>query len=400
MAVYFINLLIILGVGIPVCYYKPKKWKTAVYIGVSFLYMWLLATFRYGIGNDYYSYISIYNEIAAAPDFLAAMQLPYEKGFLLLSRIITYITQAPMVINGIYALLILAPVAYIIIRYSDAPWLSAFLYVCLTFYYASMNFIRQSLAASIIFLGYRFIKERKTLPVVLLVLLASSFHLTALIVLPIYFLAQIRMNKILLAVYSGVALVLYFTSDLILDFVTDYVYTDYKDSIYLTQGLSFVFLIVPVLNMAFCLIAYFRGNWGKQEKSAAMFTWFMFFNLLIWLFITKHLILERFSMYIYLFVIMIVPSILESMLSSGITETAAADKHRRKKQNRDVYAISAVSVVIVAFIYNIFGMQDGTNGFHGVFPYQTSIPIYNSMQYWFDSLGNRSRYLRQEEELL
>src|SRR5690606_15245298 len=58
----------------------------------------------------------------------------------------------------------------------------------LFFYQSSLNLIRIMLAASISFYNIKNIEERKLVPFLLLSLVAISFHTTAIVVVPFYFL--------------------------------------------------------------------------------------------------------------------------------------------------------------------------------------------------------------------
>lgn len=76
-------------------------------------------------------------------------------------------------------------------KYSRNLWLSIFLFVASTDYTAWMfNGTRQFLAACITFTALPFIAEKKYLPSICIVLLASRFHQSALLMLPVIFIAQ------------------------------------------------------------------------------------------------------------------------------------------------------------------------------------------------------------------
>ena len=151
MVIYIALFALAVILGIPLTGKNTTKPKKIIYLSVMFLLMWVVSTFRYGMGNDYFSYIRIFDEIHNAP-WGEAFTLGYEPAFTALTKIITLVSYNPEVMYGIYALLILAPVAYSIYRHSDSVWISVTVYLCLTFFYTSLNFIRQSMAVSILIL--------------------------------------------------------------------------------------------------------------------------------------------------------------------------------------------------------------------------------------------------------
>ncbi len=56
------------------------------------------------------------------------------------------------------------------------------------FFPQTLNITRQSLAVAIILLGYQYIVERKLIRYLLIVFIASGFHISALLALPLYLL--------------------------------------------------------------------------------------------------------------------------------------------------------------------------------------------------------------------
>lgn len=389
MAVYYWNLVLILALGLPLCVYKPNKIKKAVYIGISMAYLWFLATFRQGIGFDYYSYIEIFEQVRQARGFTALMGVSFELGFTLLTKVMTLFIHDPTVMYGVYELLILAPIAWFIYRYCRDAWFSVWLYVTLTFFYTSMNFTRQSLACSVVVLGYRFLRDKKMVRFLLIVALAALFHKTALIMAPVYFLCHIKLNKKTGIAYGALVLTGYLTSGLILDFVTDYIFTYYKGDATYLSAFSPIFLVVPIAVLGACLALW--STWRKRYPEADMLLNLMLFSATAWLFITKHMILERFSMYLYIFCIIAVPQAISCLLrpQEDLDKLeklqAAAGKGAKSKseqgaiktlaqsidEHKRYYWSAVVAMLALTLIYHEFGAN--VNGFHRVFPYRTSI---------------------------
>jgi len=380
MAVYYINLSLILGLGIPLCVIKPAKWKSALYLAVIFGYMWFLASFRQGIGFDYQNYIDIFQRHKNAPIFDEMTAAGLEPGFILLNKLMSFFTINPAAMYGIYSFLILAPVALFIYRYCKDIWLSAWLYVTVTFFYSIMNFIRQGLACSVILLGYGFLRGKKPVPFIAVVLLAACFHKTALIMIPVYFLCHIKLTWRLGAVYTGLTLVLYLASGFIVDTVTDFIFTGYKDTIWLEAGMPMRFLFIPAVMFAVCLSL--KSVWEKRDPDANLLLSLVMFSFICWLFITNHFILERFGMYMYIFIIAAIPSALASLKAppeiydkyDELKENKKFSKElsaygKKIREHKKYYWCAVAAVIIITFCYHEYGAHAG--GFHGVFPYKS-----------------------------
>lgn len=377
MAVYYILMALILGLAYPMCIRKPSKKKNIIYIAVVFGYMFVMSSLRYGLGNDYFNYRTyLHNVMDNGLSVIDTVRTTgIEPGYVLLLKLTGLLGGDYLILNTITALLILVPTAYIIIKYSKMPWISAWLYLTVTFFYNSLNFTRQSLSVAVIFLGWRFFRDRKHIPAVLIILAAAMFHVSALILLPVYFLSLIKPSAKSLGIIGGAGVLAFIFSRQILSFVTTYIlprYAKYMDTIYLRVGLSWVFLLIPALMMILTLAAYFTG-WKDKAPEAQMLANFSFYNFFIWLFIVKHFIIERFTMPIYIFILLAIPEILDCWKScrlapdkkvSGIKDTI----YTLSKGGKRIAPAAAALVIVSTLAYNQFCVGEGV---HGVFPYRS-----------------------------
>ncbi len=311
MEIYLILMAVVVLLGIPLIEYKPTLMKKCIYITVVFAFMLYITFFRYGLGNDYYSYIYIMRQVDSS-SFLGIFSLGYETGFIILTKLITIFTTNTDILFMIYGLVILLPTAYAIFRYSENLWMSTMLFISLTFFYCSLNFIRQSIAFAIILLAYRHFKEGNHFRVMLFIFLASLFHSTVIVLIPIYLLAvAIRVTKLSVAIYGVFFAIIYFFSWQILD-IAIIILPQYKNYInldFIQNGFAPVYIILPTIVMLLALAAHFTGYGKAYPKESSIFTSFAMYNFFIWLISTKHFVLERFSMYVYIMMIFFLPSI-------------------------------------------------------------------------------------------
>lgn len=193
--------------------------------------------------------------------------------------------------------LILAPIAFAIYRYNEKPWLSVSAYLCLTFFYTSLSFIRQSLAVSVLILAYGFMKKRKIVPVLIFGVIAALFHYTAAIFIPLYLLSLLKVTKKSLIVFGSVSVGTLIICLVMKAFganplnlaaklvtaVTGKDYTGYIDSKWFETGFGVQYLIIPLLLLAFVLISYFLGWEGKARIGYAFMAYrFQRFNLVVY----------------------------------------------------------------------------------------------------------------------
>ena len=399
MLVYYLNLLLILALAWPLCIHRPSRTKRAAYLCCTFAFMFFLAAARQGIGNDYFSYIDRYYTSAGRSWDELLKGSGIEIGYPLLCKLILLTGASGPAMYALMSLLCLIPVAVFIYRYSENVWLSTWLYVTLTFFYGTMNFVRQNLALSVLLLGYPLLRRRAWRPMLFyaaVVLLAASIHKSALIMLPVLLVCLLPLNRLTGGAYGALAILFYLGSDWLVDRVTDYIYTGYKGSIYLTYGLSPVFLIIPALILL--LMLWQKKRMEQRYADAPLIINLVFYSVLIWLFITKHMILERFSLYFYIYALLLIPMAVELLrpapeLERQVRESREKARQTRKSsaqrrfaelsarlgRSRALYYGLIGAVLLATFCYNAFGMHDGSNGFHGVFPYHSLIEALNRL---------------------
>ena len=111
-----------------------------------------------------------------------------------------------------------------------------------------MSFIRQSFAIGIFLFAIRYLKEKRFVPYLLIVLLAATFHKSILLLIPFYFLAQVPICWKTLAVYgTGTILIMAFFWP-IFEFITQFVYQFYatEEGLYFLRGRDWQTAFIPV----------------------------------------------------------------------------------------------------------------------------------------------------------
>jgi transmembrane protein EpsG len=140
-------------------------------IGDTFFYM-----HGYEVNNFTWAYITNQKDI----------------GFGLLQMILKGYSNDPQILILITAFITNLLIIIVLANYSRLFELSTYVYITGGLFLVSMNGIRQVLAAAIIFTATRFIISGNWIAYFIVVLLACTFHQSALILLPIYFLVRYK----------------------------------------------------------------------------------------------------------------------------------------------------------------------------------------------------------------
>jgi transmembrane protein EpsG len=175
-----------------VCGYEEYRYA-GLFVFILFVPIILMATFRgYFADTSAYiiSYLSMPTSISQAGTYLASVTK--DKGFTILSILIKSLVGK----NYVPYLMIIAflqGISLIVFfrKYSSDSIFSIFLFIASTDYISWMfNGMRQFTAVTIILFATPFILKKKYIPAILLILLASTMHQSALIMIPFIFITQ------------------------------------------------------------------------------------------------------------------------------------------------------------------------------------------------------------------
>lgn len=118
----------------------------------------------------------------------------FEKGYLLFVWIFSHIFPEGQFVFIISALIFTVSVCRFIYINSEDPELSFVMFICLGLYSFMVQGLRQAIAMCICLFAIEFCKKRKFIPFILLVLLASTFHTSAIVFFVVYFIYGFTMN--------------------------------------------------------------------------------------------------------------------------------------------------------------------------------------------------------------
>lgn len=243
--------------------------------------------------------------------------------------------------------LTILPIYIIIKKYSNKPGESLFYFVALGFYVLSFNMVRQSIALAICFFALKYMFNRKIIKYVITILIASLFHMTALIMIPMYWIANLQFNKkkllILLIVlsFSGILfnpIFNYFTS-----IIPQYsMYSSYGNAhagigTYIVDSIYIILIILIILN---------KNRMINENKKYIinLITFSMFFIMLS----IQNILFARLIYYWLIPIVLILPEIITTV----------------KKQYRNTMQLFIVICFLLFYFINIYS-------FNGVYPYES-----------------------------
>lgn len=285
--------------------YKYKKIYCIGIGGAFFLISGLRSEF---VGADLPVYLDFYNIIKETYfSEIISQKQEFETGYAIFNKIISYFGAERYLITVI-SFIIIFSITRFIYRFSEIPWLSFFSFVCFGYFFQSMNVLRQYIALSIILYSFEYLVKNKILIATLLVLLAASFHKSAVLVLSVYPVFIIKNNKFLLVYGFFLTFFLFLYTDNFLEAVDRMVYvTDTK----LTAGSGISTFFLYLSYMIFCITVKTLYDKRKADIKNNVFL----FNIGIialaiqtLCFLGSYTLLQRFNLYFSFSYIVLVPN--------------------------------------------------------------------------------------------
>ncbi|MDQ1000335.1 transmembrane protein EpsG [Neobacillus niacini] len=203
MSIYMFNLLFVYfwswlssfygkkDISLPIGY-RPNN--LMVYISIVSLV--LVSGLRYGVGTDYWTYSLLYN-IAGIRDLgdiigwgESETASDSDVGFIVFLWVLNKITDNPQLMFLITALITNILIVRTLRDYVKPFELGIFLYICTFNYYSTFNGVRQYLVAAVIFWSFRYLITGNWKKYFTIIILSSTFHASALIMIPVYFIVR------------------------------------------------------------------------------------------------------------------------------------------------------------------------------------------------------------------
>jgi len=270
---------------------------------------------HYSVGVDSVRYYQRFLQAANIDSFKEIFSLHrFEPLYTLLEGTIGIFTDNYTIFFLGTSLLIFIPVGIFIYKYSNNYFMSIFLFIVLGYFDFSMNVVRQSIAMSISLIGYKYAKEKKFLKFLLIVLIASLFHYSAVVIFPIYFLTNLKPRREY--IYSIGILLVALTAfnnqiaQFIHSFYYKYVVTTYVPDHDITGSIG----MTGIFMLAIIILGYLIQNplsRNVDQKSRGLF-YIIVTSFLLHSLSTYSYMFKRLSMYYLIYMIIYIPEILDS----------------------------------------------------------------------------------------
>ncbi|WP_404405993.1 EpsG family protein [Jeotgalibacillus malaysiensis] len=277
------------------------------FIVLAGLLLGVVSGLRSNIG-DTHNYVNIYTAQDFTWDYILENKDP---GFGVLQRYLKMISDDPQIMIFTTGVITNILIVLILLKYSKKIELSLFVYITGGFYLVSMNGIRQTLAAAIAFVATKFLLERKFVPYASIIVLASFFHQSVLIMIPIYFIVGVKawskstIGLIILAI--GIVIGFDLFTSVLFSAIEDTQYAAYKDFDEGGANVLRVAAALPPLMVAFLG----RGKLRRIMPHSDVFINMTILSIVFLIVSTQSWIFARFSLYFMLYQLVLISWIIE-----------------------------------------------------------------------------------------
>ena len=185
-------LFLISVIAVLIAYLGPR-YNIKSYLFVAFSLIFIISAIRYEYGNDYHSYKLIFNDVCSTTSslfdiFKYSDKYSQELGWVVVNYLFKPFGFVPLIM----AISLFFSIAYYkFIKRFVAPrwqWLALVVYLFeYSFFPLQLSMMRQGVAIALFVCAIPYIVDRRILPPLILVLLASTFHVSALVLLPVIF---------------------------------------------------------------------------------------------------------------------------------------------------------------------------------------------------------------------
>lgn len=344
MTVYLLNLFSIPCYALLFQYVVNSERKRNLFLCfIVGLQLLVTAAFRdVSVGGDLENYIPAYEHISKS-SWDKLLFVPFETGYVFLNKILSLITSEVRLLLILISGFIVFGYIRSIYRNSTMPWLSLFLFIAMGFFTESLSMLRQAIAMVIILSGLKYVEERHFGKYLWIVILAMTFHLTAVVAILLYPFSRLKLNlRNFVLLMTGCGLFMLTIGRSILNYFISGFYSLYSSKIESGSGFSMLLLLLAIAVGGMLL--------NSSNRSPKVYTSMIALACCMQLFALQFALFARIVMYFSMALIIYVPDTLSRI------------------QNKEMRMMMILLVCVLAAMYFIFLILERNAA--GIMPYQ------------------------------
>ena len=188
------------------------KLSSQILNGLAAVMLICIAGLRYETGGDWDTYTLLFNKF---PPFSRLIGRPaefadisVEEGFVLLCAFVKSLGGTVQHLFFVVTFINITLIACAAGKYTKYPVVALLCYYGILYFNLEMIYIRQAMAVALCFFALQYIPSKRIIPYMVIVLLACTFHRVAALMIPLYFLLNIKLPSWVYLAVVGVGAVM------------------------------------------------------------------------------------------------------------------------------------------------------------------------------------------------
>lgn len=289
-----------------------KKTKDKVFLTIVFIVLFVIVAFReMTVGSDTSEYIRFYERCGTYGWRMLEINDYFEYGYTVFNIVLNGINISPRVFLCIIAFITNFAIYWFIKQNSNNYLMSVLIFINLLFFYESMNTMRQFLALSMVLLfGFKAVKERRLFRFIIVTVIASLFHSTALLMLLLYPVYRLKYTRKRVIAIIAMTVIIAFSLNQIYPFIVSILDrgTYYLEKIGDIKLGNIIMTIAFLAMYLFSLIVIDR----REKPKYSFYLYVLLFSVALSFISINMSVLNRASQYYAIFSIVALPNIIEA----------------------------------------------------------------------------------------
>ena len=292
---------------------------------------------RYKVGTDYETYMLNYDYLYTKD----AVSIIDQPSLYIIAKATELIEHNSALWFIAMSIITIVPVAFVIKKYSEDAMFSFLMFVLIGSWHFSFNMVKQSAAMAILFAGFSHLLNRNFIGWTFHCLLACTFHVSALFMIPVYFFADIKFSRRNIYICTIIAIVLSFSYEWLFSLINmvkqrGHISQNSKD---LTNDVNILRIFVNCVPVIFVWLS--RKFHDFKNPKFCLCLNLSVLNMLLNLVSMHSVYMNRIAVYTNVFNVLLFPYFVKNF----------------KKQWKVVFLSSMVSLYTVFWIYDLYKSQ-------------------------------------------
>lgn len=323
--------LILLTLTIPLTRFftenlENNKYRIRLFLTVWFIAIVLVSGLRGDFTADSAAYQKMFYTFSQGgwSTFASSFNLKYhfdvtEIGYILLNYLVGLFTGNYIYFQVFIAVLTYFPILYLC-RQSDDIGLSLCLFLSIGTYIEGLNTVRNILAACLFIFAIKYIIKGEFKKYLIIIFLASTIHLSVLVMIPCYFILRMRPTKLKVVMYIVLMLILVISMDYLAVLYNKFFLVAQNSEAALLllhqRRANPINVIVPCLLVASAVFVFYRTS--NNDELNDMKTRVLLNGTIIWGIIKFSMLFSeytsRFASYFSPFVLLFIPMVISRFI--------------------------------------------------------------------------------------